>query len=537
MPLSIFTWWLNVGGVLLGAGFLLVVVLTVIVGRGPSFAGRVELTLSLAAAGWWLFAAAMEVSMPHPQAKLFWGEAAWPGIIAAPVSWTRFIMVYCDGSRFNVSSRGFFKALGASCLAVLAFALTNEHHFLLYERTRPMPGPLGSALIYDHGIGFLCLVGFVYALMVVAAVILGDAVRRAPPRIRPHFFGLLMSTILEMVVNFAYMTGQFTLFDFDPTPFSFILMSVVIYWMVSRRLLVNYLPKVHRTLLDVLPDPVFVLDDEGRVIEANAAGEGVLKGADRLSFLENERGAAFDAAAAGEGGAISLTDIEGDPTHVLRVRPLERGGREIGRIVVLTDISQRLAVERRLEEQLAANVKLQARLRDLAERDPLTDLRNRRSLEAARERFLRESMEAGCPLSIALIDLDRFKALNDELGHQVGDEILRRFAEQLRRTFPGDDRVFRVGGEEFLILMPDVGAADAFSALETLRSRVARTPGVAVDGGREARTTFSAGLGEYPIDGREWRELYRNVDVALYRAKGLGRDRVCAVRDVEAISG
>jgi len=533
---SSLAWSLNWGGAIMACGLLLVVNLAVIVRRGPVFVGRDELTFALGAAGWWMFAAGMEMLMIHPDAKMFWAEAAWPGIVAAPAGWTRFIMVYCDGSRFRVSSKSYFVAMIALSLAVLAFALTNDFHRLIYERARPISDAPGAALVYDHGLGFVCLEGFVYATVIVAAVILSDTVRRAPPRLRPHFFGLLLTTVLEMFVGVSYMSGHLTIFDFDPTPFSFILMSIVIYVMVSRRTLISYLPVVHRALLDALPDAVFVLDGDGLVIEANAAGEGILAGRDRLWFpgLGTE---AFDEAAAGEGAPVAIADVEGAPTHVVRVRPLERGGRTLGYAVVLTDISQRLALERRLEEQLAANVRLQSRLRDLAERDPLTDLRNRRSLEAARERFFSDARDAGRPLSVALIDLDRFKSTNDEFGHQVGDEILRRFAEELRRTFTDDDRVFRVGGEEFLILMPDATVAAARNSMEAFRERMAAMPGVVAPGNREVRATFSAGVGEYPIDGREWRELYRNVDVALYRAKGLGRDRVCAVRETDRTGG
>ena len=163
--------------------------------------------------------------------------------------------------------------------------------------------------------------------------------------------------------------------------------------------------------------------------------------------------------------------------------------------------------------------------RDLADKDSLTGVASRRKSTAELEDLLAMSARYGQPVSLALLDLDHFKRLNDDLGHAAGDAALRRFGELLSGTFRGEDVVGRWGGEEFVVatygMARDDGVQRVAEMLESFRQE--RFTG---RDGRSTRLSFSAGVAEYPRDGADLHELYRAADDALYTAKGAGRDRV-----------
>lgn len=181
---------------------------------------------------------------------------------------------------------------------------------------------------------------------------------------------------------------------------------------------------------------------------------------------------------------------------------------------VFTDITLLKSNERVL--QLARDAAQQA-----ADTDPLTGLLNRR---AAMERLTMEMQAAfrDCTqLSLALIDLDHFKSINDRYGHARGDDVLRHFALAGRQQLRGGDVFARIGGEEFLVLMPGTGLGEATHAMERLRLHVSRAENCA----RLCCTyTMSAGISEYC--GNAVEDLFERADQALYRAKHHGRDRI-----------
>ncbi|MFL5385731.1 MAG: response regulator [Longimicrobiaceae bacterium] len=163
--------------------------------------------------------------------------------------------------------------------------------------------------------------------------------------------------------------------------------------------------------------------------------------------------------------------------------------------------------------------------RALADTDPLTGVANRRRSEELMGQLLHLAARQGQPLSLAVIDLDHFKEVNDRHGHGVGDEVLRRVARLLERSFRAEDVVARWGGEEFVVAMygmdRDDGVQRIAELLEVLRGEPFETGGV-----DPFRVTFSAGVAQFPMDGAELGTLYRAADAALYQAKEAGRDRV-----------
>jgi two-component system cell cycle response regulator len=168
---------------------------------------------------------------------------------------------------------------------------------------------------------------------------------------------------------------------------------------------------------------------------------------------------------------------------------------------------------------------LQARLKREAVHDPLTQLFNRRYLDSAMPGLIGSAERWNTPLTLALLDLDHFKRVNDRYGHLAGDKVLRRIGKLFSSSLRPSDIVSRWGGEEFCIVFPETDVAGAGTALASLAAKL-RT--LNVEWGDEVigGFTFSAALAAHGTSGTTLDELVDAADRALYAAKGAGRDRV-----------
>lgn len=169
-------------------------------------------------------------------------------------------------------------------------------------------------------------------------------------------------------------------------------------------------------------------------------------------------------------------------------------------------------------EDISARKDAEEALRRIAYEDPLTGVGNRRALQA---RWLdATSLERGDSaslLAVLLIDLDNFKPINDSLGHDVGDAVLAMVAERLRRCIRGNDLLFRIGGDEFVILLPGLRAQDQ---VETLCRRIGHMFDMSFSlGDQTVLVGATIGASLWPQDGTELRDMLRQADRALYRVK------------------
>lgn len=164
---------------------------------------------------------------------------------------------------------------------------------------------------------------------------------------------------------------------------------------------------------------------------------------------------------------------------------------------------------------------------ELSGTDGLTGLPNRTLLSYRFPALADAASESCLSLSVALIDLDYFRRINDELGHSAGDRALRHVVEVLRSGLEDKDWLVRLGGEEFALVMQQP-TGRAWERLETLRRSVAANPYVPEPGEPSIRMTFSGGISSWPQDGTELAQLLRRADLRLRQAKMTGRNRVVA---------
>ncbi|MCX8145143.1 MAG: EAL domain-containing protein [Azovibrio sp.] len=269
------------------------------------------------------------------------------------------------------------------------------------------------------------------------------------------------------------------------------------------------------------PVGILIADEAGRVISVNPAFS-VITGYQPMEILGYEADSLLHLCPRDrqESMAASLREhgrwageVPGQRKNGLNyamwldiIRIEEAGGAH--QLWILADITERKRAE--------------ARINHLAYHDPLTGLPNRLSLLSRLEQALPEARRYQWNLALLFIDLDRFKVINDTLGHLVGDQLLMEVAGRLAATVRESDTVARLGGDEFVILLPDVGdAADAAGVASKIIEALAAPIWVE---GHELHTSPSIGISLYPLDGDAAETIMRNADTAMYHAKAAGRN-------------
>jgi diguanylate cyclase (GGDEF)-like protein len=175
-----------------------------------------------------------------------------------------------------------------------------------------------------------------------------------------------------------------------------------------------------------------------------------------------------------------------------------------------------------------SNLKLRADLREQAIRDPLTGLFNRRFLNEMLTQFLHQATRHERPLAVVMLDIDHFKQINDNYGHDAGDMVLRILGQYLQASLRAGDIACRYGGEELILVLPEISLRDACQRADELRQTI-RALQFEHDWEPLPMITVSLGVAGFPAHGHTPDDVIAAADRELYRAKAAGRDRVCCL--------
>jgi two-component system cell cycle response regulator len=181
--------------------------------------------------------------------------------------------------------------------------------------------------------------------------------------------------------------------------------------------------------------------------------------------------------------------------------------------------------KKRYTERLRDNVQQSI---EMAITDPLTSLYNRRYMESHLSALVDQAASRGKPLTALVLDIDHFKSVNDTHGHDAGDDVLREFATRVRKSIRGIDLACRLGGEEFVIIMPETDMGVATIVAERLRRRIASEAFPIHQGAKALEVTISIGIAALDAADDNAASILKRADQALYRAKRDGRNRVVA---------
>jgi len=406
---------------------------------------------------------------------------------------------------------------------------TNDHQALFWAPGEFLRVGSLTPISTVRGPWFWVHTAFNYACLAVAFAMLAHHYWRAK---RSPFEAttLLLAFLVPWVANALHIflrVGS----ALDLTPAGFVLTGVLLYRLTHRDVLAEVLPAARSSVLEMLDDAVLLVDEDGRILDANRSAFAILKeiepGFERsppplladswpalARLLEREHS---------ESRGIAIRSSSGETRNyelwVTRLHPHP----ELGplRSVALRDVTDR----RRAEFELIRT----------AHYDSLTGLPNRKRFLDRMAASLEAASRQGHCLAVLILDLDQFKLVNDTRGHAVGDVLLRSVAAQLLRSVRGGDTVARIsaegqdpeigrlGGDEFAIVLPRIASPQDAGDVAGRILRTLEEPSGDCDGsGEPAMATASIGIAIFPDDGRDTGTLLKHADVALYSAKERG---------------
>lgn len=506
---------------------------------GFAFAGAgvsVALWCGTAVAGW-LF--------PDTAVRILISKLQYVGICALPPLTLLATLSYVAP---EIRWRGWsvFGLWFVPCLTIL-LAWTNEFHHLIWTRIDPMEAGGVTWLRYGHGPVFYLATSAAYAVLAISFFAAHQAAALLPALFRSQTRWIWFGVLPPIIGNALYLGHLLPLSGFDPTPVG---MSFgVAVWGITllRHRLLEISPHARGMVIESMEDGVLVLDSAGRLTEVNPAARALLGRSDaqmlgqaitqvlpNLHFVSRE----FHR----EARADIRVPENGNRHLDVRCLPLHPGGRQSGsRLLVLRDVSERRLAEaelrekgERLRSQLAEIEELQYELEELSLRDPLTGLYNRRFFEERMEAEFEKARRDQAPLGLLVLDVDKFKQVNDRFGHAAGDSLLVCIGTVLRALFRSGGLPCRIGGDEFAVLMPGSDLRSARrSALEL--STALRGIGPNVSGSDATSVSLGVAVNDATVSGAP--ELFRAADAALYASKVAGGDRVTSAGHATARSG
>ncbi len=505
--------------------------------RRRAIPGGTSLAMLLASVSLWSLASAFEYAAVGVPLKVLCAKIEYIGVVSSPLFFLAFALEYNHYSHWLTKKHA--ALLSVVPLVTLGLAWTNEKHGLIWSGfSQSHAGQ--NLLVYSHGPAYwIGVIGYDYTVTLIASIMLVWAMVRFPALYRRQPVMLLTGLSVPWAGNIIYTLGLSPLPGLEPTPLLMTFSGLAYGFAIFRFGLLPLVPVAREALIETLPDGVLVLDMHRRVVDINPSARRLLGREDGtvLGLSDEQAFAGWpDLAARLREAAVMPQEVplrdRGGRRMEVRVSPLiDRQGRTTGSLVVLRDITVRALAEealrdanQRLHAQLAQIETLQADLRDQAIRDPLTGLFNRRFLDDTLDREIARAGRDGSPLSVVMLDVDHFKAINDTHGHKAGDTALAALGTLLRSKSRLGDFACRYGGEEFVVIMPDTPLATALLRAEEWRVALLQT---AVTSQNQAiHMTLSGGVAVFPRHGETSDALLHAADLALYAAKVAGRNRV-----------
>ncbi len=470
--------------------------------------------------------------------QFFWLRISMLGTLLIQPTLLIFALQLTRNSR-SISSSSLILLWVFPLLGLLA-VWTNDAHHLVYHSLGFRLNREWSELVWTPGPLVWMELVYRYSLLLATIFLLHQSSHHGSALLREQsntaFLGATLSFFGDASLSIAYLISGTI---FDASPIIYTLAGVVYYLGIIRNRMFDLIPVAHTTLIQSMNDGVIVLDLHNRIVEINpAAGnflgikpeEAIGQPAQSVLFNWNETTQPF------WGVWNKRTEIivsQTMPRHLdLIITPLlDEKNRPFGRLLVFRDITERKKNEaalrianHKLQEQLKEITRLRDQLRELAIRDPLTNLYNRRYLQEVLDQELARAHRAQYPVCLIMIDIDHFKHVNDICGHKVGDEVLQFLASQIALHIRRSDTPCRYGGEEFLIVMPNVSIETAHQRAEKLRVTFAshRWP----CSNLTIIPTISIGIAIFPFDATDPEQLIDAADRAMYAAKRAGRNRI-----------
>ncbi len=398
----------------------------------------------------------------------------------------------------------------------------NWHHLFYTGPMRMVERPPFRVLTVERGPLSILDNAYLLVAFLAGAWIYVSRLRHASSLFRKQATVLVLSSFVPFVGYFAYLAGL-SPYGLDTAPVTLGATCWLFYYGIFHCGIFDLAPLARSLIFNGMRDAVLILDSQQRLLDFNPAAAALLPVLQkrRIGQEASDVLQAFPEvlnAVLAQGLSSEFHWGTGDDSQSFEVRnwPLETRStrdkpRVVGRAVILSDVTSQV----RLREELRRN----------SETDALTGVPNRRRFHQALEVECYRYGRGRAPLSVMMIDLDKFKDVNDRFGHLAGDAVLSRVAQVMQMTLRKTDLLARYGGEEFAVLLPETKLEGALVIAERVR-RLVDTQVVQAES-HSIHVTISVGVTSHAHDKEvEPHILLKKADLALYRAKTLGRNRV-----------
>jgi len=483
----------------------------------------------------WLIASATESFVIDQNSKILWSQISYIGFVQAYPFLFLFILNY-------IRQR---KIPNWMIISIMTIPLLT----LLIVWIKPLQGWVWTGftqgsreynvLIYHHGFWFWVHTIYLYLLLIGGIYMLIKAYIKATGPFRRQLLIIIVGLWFPVITGTTYAFGLVPIKGMDITPTGLAFTGAFMAWALLRYQLLDLLPVARATLIEQLQDGVIILDSESRIADINLAGQKLLgwdpkltKGKEVSLFFPDLQ-KVFLTTSESIRREFPLPDSPGVILEIQSSPLLDNQKNEVGKLLVLRDVTSRNKAEsdlqqanEQLKKQLLRNKQLQKKLEQQAFHDSLTGLFNRRIDEILEKEFARAKRE-NKPISLAMIDIDHFKMINDKHGHQAGDFILKSFSKFITRKIRLDDYAARFGGDEIMLVFPGMSKDDAVKKAESIRKAFSEISFGSVI--KNETATISIGVAAFPQNGKTIDEVIRSADWSLYAAKEEGRNRVKSI--------
>ena len=489
----------------------------------------------------WSGAYAMTWALVGLSEKIFWLKIMYFGVGAVPGLFLIFTLKITHNEHWLTRRNLLLLAIEPLVMILLIWF---DMSFVLNKIELGLTGRF-TVMQTERGPGFWINTYYSYTITLLAFYVLGVSSLRANLFFKRQYLIILIGSIIPLIASIVTQTNYTGLANLDMAPISFCVSSILYAYAILRHQFMDLIPVARGHLIESMSDGVLVLDEQNRIVDINPAMSNFLED-EPNSFIGQNVSAILkhwtpnaDQLLNGMETRTELKISKKQASYLdLRITYLYNDDHKInGRLMVFRDVTDRKEVEKdlrramdRLQTQLIEIGTLQSQLREQAIRDALTNLFNRRYLEETLERELARATRESYPLCVIMMDLDYFKDINDTYGHEAGDVVLKTLAETVTKQSRHGDFVCRFGGEEFVLVMPNIGIEKANERARKLHQNI---DALNITYGRfNITTTISMGIAWYPEHGNTKEQLLRAADKAMYVAKNTGRNQVIVYDEI-----
>lgn len=480
--------------------------------------GAIPLILISVSLIFWVAGYLLEYFSPSLETKLFTWNISYIGMVTLPVLSVIFASYFTNKTGWLTSSRIILLLIIPAITLILQW--TKPFHSLMYYDIQLITDNQFLVVSKQYGIWFWIDWLYNYILVITSMVMLIYRLFRPPQLYMDQAIYLITGVVVPVIANIIYVLHLSPGPHVDWTPCAFTVTALALTLAITRHHFLDIVPVARDSVIEMLSEGFIVLDDNEHIIDLNKgmlliAGKDCkdLMGKPLPDIILNQLNREYQYAANNECKTeISLKNRDKLAYYSVHSCPLHKSSlRNYGRIMVFHDITERKIIEETI--------------RHTAYYDPLTGLANRTLFSDRAGMALEECKRHSRKMAILIIDFDKFKMVNDTYGHSTGDLVLKGLSKRISCAVRKVDTVSRLGGDEFLVLMPEIAGEEITTSVARRIIDLVSSP--FIFDGHDVSVTISVGITVYPDDATDVDTLIKFADIAMYKAKQNGRNCCC----------